>query len=70
MCIGIVGAVGEFNCLACCDAAGIVVAACDACFYLALCQLELFGLEDGMEQEIERRGEDGIEVAFQARPVD
>ncbi len=68
--VGVVGAIGELDGFAGGDAAGVVVAAGDAGLDLLPGELKLFFVEHWMKEEIHRVGEDGVEVLFEARPVD
>ena len=67
--VGAGGAVGELDGFAVCEAAGVVVAAGDAGVHLLPGELELFGLEGGVQQKLDAGGEDGVEVALEAGPA-
>ncbi len=65
-----VGSVGELDRFACGDRGGIVVAACDGFFELALGEFQLVGAELGIVQEVEDDLEDVVVVGLQTRPAD
>src|SRR6202044_559734 len=68
--VGAVGAIRQFDGLAVGDAGGVVIAAGDGGFGLPFGELELVGLEGGVQEQIGSLGEERVEVAFEAGPVD
>ena len=62
--------VGEVDGFAPGDGAGVVVAAGDAGFDLALGEGEFVGFKGGVEEEVEGIGEDGVEVFLEGGPAE